>query len=68
MSRNENMVCLGLRNSRSYNADTDFRYQLDRNTRSGIRALEIVNELLGILNRVDIVMGGGEISPTPGVE
>jgi hypothetical protein len=38
------------------------------NARAVIGVLEVVDELGEILDGVDVVVGGGEISPTPGVE
>ena len=37
-------------------------------TRARVGVLEVVDELLEVLDGVDVVVGGGEISPTPGVE
>jgi hypothetical protein len=52
----ENVVSLGLSDTRGDNTNADLGYQLYRNTSAGVRALEIINELLQILNGVDVVM------------
>ncbi|KAH3660385.1 hypothetical protein OGAPHI_006971 [Ogataea philodendri] len=56
VSRNQNVVCLGLSDTRSNDTNTNFRNKLDGNSSSWISTLQVVNELLQILNRINIVV------------
>lgn len=47
---------LGFGNTRRHDTDADFRHQLDRHSCSGVRSFQIVNQLLQILDRVDIMV------------
>src|SRR5690606_8189136 len=50
------MVGARLRDTRSHGADTDLGDQLDRDARSRVHVLQIVDELRQVLDRVDIVV------------
>lgn len=56
MTGDENVIGLGLGYSGSDDSDSYFGNELDRDSSTWIGALEIVDELLEILNRVDVVM------------
>lgn len=56
VTRDQDMISLSLSNTRSNNTNANLRNQLDRNPRSGVRALEVVNKLFQILNGIDIVV------------
>ena len=55
----EDMVGLSLRDTTCYDADADFGDELDGDTRTGVRTLQVVDELLQVLDRVNIVVGRG---------
>mmetsp|Transcript_32603 Transcript_32603/g.79532 ORF Transcript_32603/g.79532 Transcript_32603/m.79532 type:complete len:1230 (+) Transcript_32603:1174-4863(+) len=59
VSRDENVVGLSLCHARSDDTNADLGNELDRDARSRIGALEVIDELGEILDRVDVVMGGG---------
>src|SRR5574343_1304646 len=50
------VIGLGLGNTGSHRADTDFRHQLDRAGSLGIGVLQVMDQLGQILDRVDIVI------------
>jgi hypothetical protein len=51
------MVGLALGDAGGNGPDADLRDELDRNQRLGIDVLQIVDKLLQILDRVDVVVG-----------
>ena len=53
---NQNMVRLSLGHSTCDDPDADLGHELDRHTSARVRALQIVNKLLEILDRVDVVV------------
>jgi hypothetical protein len=59
VTRDKDVVSLGLGDTRGDDTYTDLRYELDRDSGSGARALQIVDQLLKILDRVNIVMRRG---------
>lgn len=56
VARDEDVVSLGLGHTCGDDTDTGLRDKLDRDSRAGAGALEIVNELLEILDGVDVVV------------
>lgn len=56
VARDQNVVSLGLSHTCGDDTDTGLRDELDRDSRAGAGALEIVNELLEILDGVDVVV------------
>ena len=50
------MIGLGFRDSGGDDADADFGHELDGHSGARVGALEIVDELLQVLDRVDVVM------------
>ena len=54
----QEMVGLGLRHTGRDDTDTSLGHQLDGNARTRVGALQVVDELLQILNRVDVVVRG----------
>jgi len=53
----EDVVGLGLCDTRCDNSNSDLGDELDRHPRPWVRALEVVDELLQILDGVDVVVG-----------
>lgn len=58
VSRDEDVIRLRLRHSRSDDSDSDFGNELDGDSSAGIGTLEVVDELLEILDGVNIVVRG----------
>jgi hypothetical protein len=56
VTRDQNVIGLGLGDTRGHNTDTNLRDKLDRDSRSRAGALQIVDQLLKILNGVNIVV------------
>ena len=52
----EHVVGVRLDHARGDGADTDLRHQLHAHPRLGIRVLQVVDELLDVLDRVDVVV------------
>jgi hypothetical protein len=59
VARDEDVVGLGLGDTRGDDTDSDFRYELDRDSGSRAGALQIVDQLLKILDGVNIVVRRG---------
>lgn len=57
MSRDKDVIGLGFGHASSDDADAHFRYKLDGDTGSRARTLEIIDQLLQIFDRINIVMG-----------
>jgi hypothetical protein len=57
VTRDENVISLGFGNTGSDDTNTSLGDELDRDTSAGVGALEIVDQLLEVLNRVDVVVG-----------
>jgi len=53
----ENVISLGLGDTRSDDTNTSLGHELDRNTSTGVGALKIVDKLLEIFNGVNVMMG-----------
>jgi hypothetical protein len=58
VTRDQDVIGLGLGYTRGDDADTDLRHKLDRNSGSRARALKIVDQLLEILDGVNVVVRG----------
>ena len=56
MTRDEDVVGIALRNAGSDRADADLGDELDRHARRRVRAAQVVDQLLQILDRVDVVV------------
>mmetsp|Transcript_5879 Transcript_5879/g.18047 ORF Transcript_5879/g.18047 Transcript_5879/m.18047 type:complete len:643 (+) Transcript_5879:3157-5085(+) len=56
MARDEHVVGVALDHARRNDADAVLRHQLDRDTRTRVGALEVVDELRQVLNGVDVVV------------
>ena len=56
MTRDQHHVGLGLADSRRHRADAHLGDELHMHARRGIRVLEIVDQLLQILDRIDVVV------------
>ena len=59
-------ICLGLGNTGSDGAHAHFGNQLDVDTRLRVGVLEIVDELLEVLDRIDVVVGRRADEPDAG--
>ena len=64
----EHDVGLGLRHAGGHGADADLGHQLHVHAGRRVGVLEVVDELLEVLDRVDVVVRRREMRPTPGVE
>ena len=53
---NQDVVRVGLRNACGDRADPDLGHELHGDARAGIRAAQVVDQLLQILDRIDVVM------------
>lgn len=62
VTRNEDVIGLGLGNTAGNDTDVDFGNELGGDSRRRVRVLQIVGELLEILDRVDAVVRGREKS------
>eukprot|EP00123_Amoebidium_parasiticum_P018834 comp24298_c0_seq1/m.45560 comp24298_c0_seq1/g.45560 ORF comp24298_c0_seq1/g.45560 comp24298_c0_seq1/m.45560 type:complete len:1025 (+) comp24298_c0_seq1:2711-5785(+) len=58
VARDENVVGKALGHTGSNHTHTDLRHELDAHAGLGVGALQIVDQLLEILDRVDVVVGG----------
>ena len=56
VTRNQNVIGPGLSDTGSDDTDTSLGDELDGDTRAGVGALQVVDELLQILNRVNVVV------------
>src|SRR5439155_18787991 len=56
VTRDEDVVGIALRNAGSDRADADLGDELDRHARRRVRAAQVVDQLLQILDRVDVVV------------
>lgn len=65
---NQDDLRTGLGNARGNRADTGLADELDIDGCLAVGALQIVDQLRQVLDRVNIVVGRGEIRPTPVVE
>jgi hypothetical protein len=52
----EDVVCVRLGDARGHRADSDLRDELDRDAGVGVGTAEVVDQLLQILDRVDVVV------------
>ncbi len=68
MSADQDDVRVRLGDPGSDDAHANFGHQLHGNPGPGIHIFQIVNQLGQVFDRVDVVMRGGEIRGTPGVE
>ncbi|GKT49344.1 uncharacterized protein ColSpa_09525 [Colletotrichum spaethianum] len=59
VTRDQDVIGLGLGNTGRDDTDTDLGHELDGDARAGAGALQVVNQLLQILNRVNIVVRRG---------
>jgi hypothetical protein len=59
VARNEDMVRLGLGDTAGDDTDANFRDELHGDTSAGVGALEVVDELLQVLDRVDVMVRRG---------
>jgi len=66
ISRDADQVCVRLRHAAAI-VPMHSRNELHRDSCRWIHVLEIVDQPASILDRVDVVVGGGEINVTPGV-
>jgi len=57
--RDEDVVCLGLGDTRRHRADTDLGDELDRDARGAVGRLEVVDQLRQVLDGVDVVVRRG---------
>ncbi|KAH3688174.1 hypothetical protein WICPIJ_000816 [Wickerhamomyces pijperi] len=56
MTRDQDVISLGLSNTTGNDPDTQFGHQLDRDPGSWIGALQVVNQLFQIFNGVNVMM------------
>ena len=56
VTRNGDVIGLGLDYTAGNDANTNFRHKLDRDSSTRIGSFEIINELLKVLDRIDIVV------------
>ena len=54
MTRDKNVIGLGLSYTRRDNTDTDFGDELDADSRTRVSTLEVIDELLQVLNGVTV--------------
>ena len=57
------MVGLGFGHACGHRAHADFRHQLDRDRRTVVDVLQVVDQLGQILDRVDVMVGRGRNQP-----
>ncbi len=56
VARDENVVRLRLCDARRHNANSDLGHEFHRHARARVRALQVVDQLLQVLDRVDVVV------------
>ena len=59
VARDKNVVGLGLGDAGSNDPHADFRHKLDRDARTAVGSLEVVDELSEIFDRVNVVVRRG---------